>query len=212
VAEGKASRAEQASIAILPFVDMSQEQDQQWFSDGLTEEIINTLAHVPDLKVIARSSAFVFRGKDRDIRGIAKTLGVRVVLEGSIRRAGDRLRMAAQLINAEDGFHIWSERYDREMTDVFGIQDEVAAAIGEALRIRLRPDPARIGQYRPKLPACEALLKARHHVWGSFPGVAGEGARLLRAGDRARPRICAGTRRVQRLLCDARNAGTNAWA
>ena len=96
------------------------------FSDGLAEEIINLLAHVPGLKVTARTSAFAFRGKEQDIRRIAEALGVRTILEGSVRRAGSRIRVTAQLINAEDGYHLWSERYDRELTDVFAIQDEIA--------------------------------------------------------------------------------------
>ena len=114
------------SIAVLPFANMSSDPDDDYFSDGLAEEIINLLAHVPSLKVTARTSSFAFRGKDQDIRRIAEALGVRTILEGSVRRAGSRIRVTAQLINAEDGYHLWSERYDRELTDVFAIQDEIA--------------------------------------------------------------------------------------
>ena len=153
------------SIAVLPFADMSEGQDQDWFSDGLAEEIINKLAHISGLRVIARTSAFAFRGKDQDVRDIAATLGVSTVLEGSVRRAGNRLRMTAQLINAEDGFHLWSQRYDREMTDIFAVQDEIAVAIADALCVKLSTTPAQNGEYSPKLAAYDALLKARHFVW-----------------------------------------------
>ena len=154
------SREPHASIAVLPFANMSRDPDDEYFSDGLAEEIINLLAHVPDLKVTARTSAFAFRGKEQDIRRIAEALGVRTILEGSVRRAGSRIRVTAQLINAEDGYHLWSERYDRELTDVFAIQDEIAQAIAGALQLKLISKPAR---HTPNFPAYEALLKARHH-------------------------------------------------
>ena len=150
------------SIAVLPFANMSDDKDQDYFSDGLAEEIINLLAQVPGLKVIARTSAFAFRGKEQDIRGIAETLGVSTVLEGSVRRSGSRIRVTAQLINAADGSHLWSERYDRELSDIFAVQDEISTAIAKALRVRLRPGniPQR---YTPKLEAYEAYLKAKYH-------------------------------------------------
>lgn len=149
------------SIAILPFANMSAERDQEFFSDGLAEEIINLLAQTPGLKVIARTSAFAFRGKEQDIRGIANALGVTHVLEGSVRRAGNRLRVTGQLIHAQDGTHLWSERYDRELSDIFAVQDDIAAAIVGALRMKL--SVAAVSQrYAPTLPAYEAFLKARH--------------------------------------------------
>ena len=161
--EGAAAKPEQQpSIAVLPFANMSADKENEYFSDGLAEEIINELAHVPGLKVIARTSAFAFRGKEQDIRGIAEALGVRTILEGSVRRAGSRIRVTAQLINAEDGSHLWSERYDRELADVFAIQDEIAQAIAAALQMKLSTGSAR--QYTPKLPAYEAYLKGRHHM------------------------------------------------
>ena len=128
---------------MLPFANMSRDPDDEYFSDGLAEEIINLLAHVPGLKVTARTSSFAFRGKEQDIRRIAETLGVANVLEGSVRRAGSRIRVTAQLINAEDGYHLWSERYDRELTDVFAIQDDIAQAIAGALQLKLIAKPAR---------------------------------------------------------------------
>ena len=149
------------SIAVLPFANMSRDPDDDYFSDGLAEELINLLAHVPNLKVTARTSAFAFRGKEQDIRRIAEALGVSNVLEGSVRRAGSRIRVMAQLINAEDGYHLWSERYERELTDVFAIQDEIAQSIAGALKVHLISNPAR---HTPNFPAYEALLKARHHA------------------------------------------------
>jgi eukaryotic-like serine/threonine-protein kinase len=153
--------AQRSSVAVLPFANMSREPDDEYFSDGLAEEIINLLAHVPGLKVTARTSAFAFRGKEQDVRRIAEALGVSNVLEGSVRRAGSRIRVTAQLINAEDGYHLWSERYDRELTDVFAIQDDIAQSIAGALQVKLVSNPAR---HTPNFPAYEALLKARHHA------------------------------------------------
>ena len=162
---GHARPAEQPSIAVLPFANMSRDADDEYFSDGLAEEIINLLAQVSGLNVIARTSAFAFKGQNTDIRKIAETLGVTSVLEGSVRRAGIRLRVTAQLIRASDGIHLWSQRYDREMTDVFAVQDEISAAIAEALQLKLSPQAAAKPRYTPKLPAYEALLKAKHFHW-----------------------------------------------
>ena len=114
------------SIAVLPFVNMSNDPEQEYFSDGMAEEIINSLAHVKDLKVAGRTSSFQFKGKNIDMKEVAEKLHVLTVLEGSVRKQGNRLRITAQLINAEDGFHMWSERYDREIDDIFAIQDEIA--------------------------------------------------------------------------------------
>jgi serine/threonine protein kinase/tetratricopeptide (TPR) repeat protein len=152
------------SIAVLPFANMSRGPDDEYFSDGLSEEIINVLAHIPGLKVIARTSAFAFRGKEQDIRRIADALGVRNILEGSVRRAGNRIRVTTQLISAEDGSHLWSERYDREMADVFALQDEIAEAIAAVLRIKLAVQPSAFRQYTPNLASYEALLQAWHHL------------------------------------------------
>ncbi|MBZ5677596.1 MAG: protein kinase [Acidobacteriia bacterium] len=155
----------QPSIAVLPFANMSGDKEQEYFSDGLAEEIINALVKVPGLKVIARTSAFAFKGQNTDIRKIAETLGVTTVLEGSVRRSGNRIRVTAQLITAADGSHLWSERYDREMSDVFAVQDEISAAISGALQVKLSPAAAAKPRYTPKLPAYEALLKAKHFHW-----------------------------------------------
>lgn len=157
------------SIAVLPFANLSRTEDDECFSDGLAEEIINTLAKVPGLKVIARTSAFAFKGQNTDIRHIADTLGVTSILEGSVRRAGNRLRVTAQLITAADGTHLWSERYDRQMADIFDIQDEIAGAISSALQVRLAPETAATPKRQPDLRAYEAYLRYRQHQWGFTP-------------------------------------------
>ena len=143
------------SIAVLPFTNMSGDQEQEYFSDGLTEEIINTLVQMPGLKVIARTSAFAFKSRNIDIRTIAETLGVAHILEGSVRRSANRIRITAQLINAADGSHLWSQRYDREMTDVFALQDEIASAIAGALKLKFTAK----SRHTPNLAAHEAFLK-----------------------------------------------------
>jgi TolB-like protein/Flp pilus assembly protein TadD len=127
----------QPSIAVLAFSDMSPEKDQEYFCDGIAEEIINSLSRVKNLRVASRTSAFVFKGKSEDIRKIGRNLGVGAVLEGSVRKAGDQLRITAQLINAADGCHMWSGRYDRELKDVFAIQDEIARSIAATLQVTL---------------------------------------------------------------------------
>jgi len=156
-------RADDApSIAVLPFANMSGDKENEYFSDGLAEEILNALAQIQGLKVIARTSSFAFRGKEQDITKIAETLRVKTILEGSVRRAGSRIRMTAQLIDATDGSHIWSERYDRELTDVFAVQDEIAAAIAGTLRDKLGSQLPKPRQYKPRLPAYEAYLKGQY--------------------------------------------------
>lgn len=167
VRPGMALLHKQPSIAVLPFANMSGDKENDYFSDGLAEEILNALAKISGLNVIARTSSFAFRGKEQDITKIAETLRVRTILEGSVRRAGSRVRVTAQLIDASDGSHLWSERYDRELADVFAVQDEIAQAIASALQVKLSGTPAVPQQYRPSLPAYEALLKARHYL-GQF--------------------------------------------
>ncbi|MBW2494042.1 MAG: winged helix-turn-helix domain-containing protein [Deltaproteobacteria bacterium] len=125
------------SIAVLPFANMSADPDQEYFADGISEELLNTLVRFEDLHVVGRTSSFSFRDSDADLKQIGEKLGVNVILEGSVRRAGDRVRITAQLVDAEDGFHRWSETYDRELTDIFAIQTEIATAIADALRLNL---------------------------------------------------------------------------
>jgi serine/threonine-protein kinase len=160
---------QQQSIAVLPFSNMSADKENEYFSDGLAEEILNSLARIPGLKVTARTSSFAFRGKEQDIRGIADALDVKTILEGSVRRAGNRVRVTAQLVNAADGYHLWSERYDRELTDVFAVQDEIAAAIAAALKLKLSGEAAPVHRHKPSLPAYEAYLKGRHYLLKATP-------------------------------------------
>jgi TolB-like protein len=125
------------SIAVLPFRDMSAQRDQEYLCDGVAEDIINGLTHLEGLQVVARTSAFSFRGRDIDIREIGRKLNVQSLLEGSIQKTGDRLRITAQLINVSDGYHLWSEKYDRRLEDVFAIQDEISMAIVSSLKVKL---------------------------------------------------------------------------
>jgi len=138
------------SIAVLPFADMSPEQDQEYLSDGIAEELLNLLVKIPDLQVAARTSSFSFKGKDAKIADVARELNVAHVLEGSVRKAGDRVRITAQLIQTDNGFHLWSETYDRTLDDVFAIQDEISAAVVEALKIQLLGAAPRSQEVNPE--------------------------------------------------------------
>ena len=136
----KTSAAEsRGSVAVLAFADISSAKDQAYFCDGISEEIINYLTRIKGLRVSSRTSSFAFKGKSEDIRSIGRKLGVATVLEGSVRKAGNQLRISAQLINVEDGCNLWSESYDRELKDVFAIQDEIARSIAATLKIALTP-------------------------------------------------------------------------
>jgi serine/threonine protein kinase/tetratricopeptide (TPR) repeat protein len=151
------------SIAVLPFADMSPQKDQDYFCEGIAEEIINALTKIHALRVASRSSAFAFKGKGQDIRRVGEQLGVGTVLEGSVRKAGTRLRITAQLINVSDGYHVWSERYDRELEDVFAVQDEIAENIVRALRLVLTEQERRAIE-KPRtenVQAYEYYLRAR---------------------------------------------------
>ena len=127
------------SIAILPFVDMSEQHDQEYFADGMSEELLDLVAQVPDLKVPARTSCFYFKNKQATVNEIAKALGVAHVLEGSVRKSGNTMRVTVQLIRADNGYHLWSHTYDRDLSDIFKVQDEIAAAVVEALKVKLAP-------------------------------------------------------------------------
>ena len=154
------------SIAVLPFVDLSPEKDQEYFCDGLAEELINSLTKIKELRVVARSSSFSFKGKDLDIRQIGKRLNAETVLEGSVRKAGKRLRIMAQLIDVADGYHLWSERYDREMGDVFAIQDEISLEIINKMKIGLgvKEKSLLTRRYTDDLEAYNLYLKGRYHL------------------------------------------------
>jgi serine/threonine-protein kinase len=157
------------SIAVLPFVDLSPDKDQEYFCDGIAEEIINSLSKLENLKVVARTSAFSFKGKDIDIREIGRKLNVETLLEGSLRKAADRLRINAQLINVVDGFHLWSERYDRKMEDVFIIQDEISQAIVNNLKIKLLVGEKAVlkKRYAKNIEAYNLYLKGRYY-WNKW--------------------------------------------
>jgi serine/threonine-protein kinase len=158
------------SIAVLPFANMSADKENEYFGDGLAEEVINALAQVPGLQVAGRTSSFLFRGKDVELAEVGRRLNVEHLLEGSVRRAGNRVRVTAQLIKVADGFHVWSDRFDRELTDIFAIQDEITQAIASALRIRLSVDWSTPRRHTPNLRAYEACLEARDLWSRAFPG------------------------------------------
>jgi TolB-like protein/Tfp pilus assembly protein PilF len=154
------------SIVVLPFANLSADPEQEYFCDGLAEELINALTQLKDLHVVARTSAFSFKGKEMDVRDIGRTLNVKSVLEGSVRKAGNRLRITAQLVNVDDGYHLWSERYDRDMEDIFAIQDDITLSIVDKLK------PQLLGEEKAKLAKRQAVdleaynlyLRGRH-LW-----------------------------------------------
>ncbi len=153
------------SLAVLPFANLSADKENEYFSDGLAEDIIDALTQVPGLRVMARTSAFAFRGKEQDVRKIGAELNVENILEGSVRRAGNRIRVTAQLVKASDGYHLWSQRFDREMTDVFAIQDEISQAIVEKLRVRLSGDTPLVKRPTENVEAYHLYLRGRHCVF-----------------------------------------------
>ena len=149
---GRAHASEpHGSIAVLPFTNLSGDPSKDYFSDGMSEELLNLLARIPGLQVAARTSAFAYKGQNVDIRRVGEELGVETVLEGSVRQAGDMVRITAQLIDTETGFHLWSETYDRQLKDIFVVQDEIAQAIVEKLKIQLAPEEQSLAQ-RDKAP------------------------------------------------------------
>jgi TolB-like protein/tRNA A-37 threonylcarbamoyl transferase component Bud32/Tfp pilus assembly protein PilF len=154
----------QPSIAVLPFTNLSADKEQEYFCDGMAEEIINALTQVEGLHVVARTSAFFFRGKEIDIREIGRKLNVGAVLEGSVRKAGNRLRITAQLVNVADGYHLWSERYDREMEDVFAIQEEISLSIVDKLKGKLLKEEKvkLVKRYTDNPEAYNLYLKGRY--------------------------------------------------
>ncbi len=177
ILEGKGKKVfnkqnSEKSVAVLPFVNMSNDPEQEYFSDGMAEEIINSLVHIKDLNVAGRTSSARFKGKDIDLKEVGEKLGVGTVLEGSIRKQGSRIRITAQLINVEDGFHLWSEKYDRNLDDIFAIQDEIALAITEKLKIALLEKDRKqlVKPSTQNTEAYEYYLKGRFHInrRGSF--------------------------------------------
>jgi TolB-like protein/DNA-binding winged helix-turn-helix (wHTH) protein/Tfp pilus assembly protein PilF len=160
----KTASASAVSVAVLPFADLSSAKDQEYFSDGLTDELINDLAKVPGVRVVARSSAFQFKGKNEDVRSVGRKLGVANILEGSLRRERNRVRIMAELIKVDDGFQLWSATYDREMDDVFNVQDEIARSATAAMRVKLvgaNAGAAIPSEPSPKPEAYQAYLQAQ---------------------------------------------------
>ena len=165
------SQPEIPSIAVLPFANMSADPEQECFCDGLAEELIDALARQENLRVAARTSAFQFKGQSRDVAEIGQRLRVRFVLEGSVRKAGKRLRINAQLIDTRDGYHVWSERYDRVLEDIFEIQDDISGAILDKLKLRLvgETGPPVVERYTADVDAYNLYLKGRHHLHKRTP-------------------------------------------
>jgi len=157
---------EKPSIAVLSFNDLSPQKDQQYFCDGLAETLINALTHISELHVVARTSAFSFKGEKLDVREIGQKLNVKTVLEGSLQKVGNRIRITAQLINIIDGYHLWSEKYDRNMEDIFDIQDEISLAIVDNLKVKLlgREKAAVVKRYTDDLDAYDLYLKGRFYA------------------------------------------------
>jgi adenylate cyclase len=133
---------------VLPFTNISADAENEFFADGIKEEIINALTKIEELRVATRTSAFSFKGKHVDLRIVGERLNVKTVLEGSVRKAGNRVRIMAQLVNVADGYHLWSERYDRELKDIFEVHDEISGAIADRLKVAFEGEPAAIGEGR----------------------------------------------------------------
>jgi TolB-like protein len=191
VQAGSPTQASQKSVAVLPFVDMSEKHDQEYFSDGLSEELIDVLIKVPGLRVPARTSSFSFKAKAVTVGEIARVLGVTHVLEGSVRKAGGRLRVTAQLIRADDGFHEWSETYDRDVHDVFAVQDDIARSVAEQLKLTLMSSisPAAAQDVSPE--AHNLYLQARYRMEKEAPADLDAAVDLYQRAIAAAPRYAA---------------------
>ncbi len=212
--DGSTAEPAERSVAVLPFVNMSNDPEQEYFSDGMTEELLNVLAKIPGLKVAARTSVFAFKGKGGDVREIGTKLGVSHLVEGSVRRDGDAIRVTAQLIRVDDGFHVWSETYDRKLENVFALQDDLAQRVGSALQESLLPvapavrsaiDPAAYDHYlkgRALLRARDDIAKAIGHFQSAValePGFAAGWSSLSLSFD-------VGYWYIENLTLDDRNA------
>jgi adenylate cyclase len=176
-----------ASVCVLPFINMSGEPEQEYFSDGITEDIITDLSKVSALEVIARNTAFQFKSQLIDVKQVARTLEVSHVLEGSVRKAGNRVRITAQLIDGQTGGHVWADRYDRDLTDIFEIQDEISKAIVEALKVKLLPSEKRAIESRgtSNVEAYNLYLMARQHWVGGTASDARRPEAILRMCEQA---------------------------
>jgi len=191
------------SIAVLPFVDMSEKHDQEYFSDGLSEELIDHLAHIPDLKVIARTSSFAFKGRNEDMRSIAAKLGVANLLEGSVRKAGEELRITAQLIRASDGVHLWSEIYDRKVNDIFKVQDEISTTVAKALNVALNTTNAarvqRASRETTNIEAYNLFLQGDYFFWRGNSGDDAKAVEYLQRALKLDPRYAVAWARLARV-------------
>ena len=169
------------SIAVLPFVNMSGDPEQDYFADGMVEDIITGLSRIKWLFVIARNSSFAYKGRAVDVKQVGRDLGVRYVLEGSVRKAGNRVRISGQLVEAEDGRHLWAERYDRDLTDVFALQDEITISVVAAIEPNLRrAEIERVKRKRPdNVDAYDLLLRALPDVYTCMPEGSAKGLPLL---------------------------------
>ena len=180
------------SIAVLPFTNMSADPDQEFFADGIAEDVITALSRYPSLFVIARNSSFTYKGRAVDVKQVGRELGVRYVLEGGLRKSGNRIRVTAQLIEAETGKHLWAERYDRELADIFAVQDEIT----EAVTIAIAPAIAHAEQQRAmrkppqSLDAWAAYQRGLWHLSRASVEDNGVAQKFLSAGDRSRFHIC----------------------
>jgi TolB-like protein len=191
------------SIAVLPFVDMSEKHDQEYFSDGLSEELIDHLTHIPDLKVIARTSSFAFKNKNEDMRSIASKLGVANLLEGSVRKAGGELRITVQLIRASDGVHLWSEIYDRKLADIFKVQDEISTTVAKALNLALK-STSNAGVQRPSrettnTEAHNLFLQGNYYWWRGNRGDDAKAVDFLQQAVKRDPRYAAAWAKLARV-------------
>ena len=197
--EKAAASPKRTSVCVLPFINMSGEPEQEYFSDGISEDIITDLSKVSALSIVARNTAFTFKGQSLDVKEVARTLGVTYVLEGSVRKAGNRVRITAQLIDGAEGDHVWADRYDRDLTDIFEIQDEISKAIVDALKIKLLPEEKKAIESRgtKSVEAYNLYLMARQQ-W-----ISGAMANIRR--DEAVVRLCR-----QATLLDENYA--QAWA
>lgn len=184
---GPPAEGELSSIVVLPFVNLSAEQQDEYFSDGLTEDLINALAKVDGLRVVASTSSFAFKGKPHDVREIGARLKVQAVLEGTVRKAGDRLRITAQLMSAADGYHLWSGTYDRQMADLFAVQDEVSQAIIKSMRIKLAGNGRQPANRPTNSEAYDLYLLGRSYRNKTMAEVAREGIDYLEQALKADP-------------------------
>lgn len=202
----KVESLEGPSIAVMPFVNLTDSKENEYFSDGLADETINVLTRIPGLHVTARTSSFAFRGKEQDVREIGARLGASTLLEGSVRRYGNRVRVSAQLVSAKDGYHLWSESYDRELSDVFEIQDEIARSIALALRLRLAPGPL-VEPSTNDLEAYRLWLQGRHAALQYTPQAAAQARDCFAAAIVRDPRFPLPYVAMAELLFEAASLG-----